>query len=89
MALFIKIGRSRMPFTRVVNGWHLDIVSHSIEDQGPPMFWRAEVQVFLEGSDTPVFKDHTIARHASQVEAERIAEGLGTDFANANNPRAD
>lgn len=78
-----------MPFTRVVNGWHLDVDSQPVKDEGPTMFWRAEVEVWLEGSDAPSFKEHTMARHTSQEEAERIAEDLGADFAWAHNPPAD
>lgn len=53
------------------------------------MFWRAEVEVWLEGSDAPSFKEHTMARHTSQEEAERIAERLGAGFAWAHNPPTD
>lgn len=73
-----------MPFTRVVSGWHLDIDSQLI-DQGKPFpFWRAEVEVWREGDDAPAFRDHTIAHHASQDEAERIAEIMGADYARAH-----
>lgn len=84
MALFIRIGRSDMPFTRVVSGWHLDVDSQRITDEHPMPFWRAEVQVWREGDDAPAYRDHTLAHHATQAEAERIAEGLGADYARAH-----
>lgn len=73
-----------MPFTRVVSGWHLDIDSQHITDEGPIPFWRAEVEVWREGDDAPAFRDHTLAHHDSQEEAERIAEGMGADYARAH-----
>jgi len=73
-----------MPFTRLVSGWHLDIDSQRITDEGPVPFWRAEVQVWREGDDAPAFRTHTQALHASQEEAERIAAGMGADYACAH-----
>ncbi|WP_395760175.1 hypothetical protein [Stenotrophomonas maltophilia] len=84
MVPFVRIGRLAMPFTRLVSGWHLDIDSQYIAEGRPLPFWRAEVEVWREGDDAPAFRDHTMAHHASQDEAERIAEGLGTDYALAH-----
>jgi len=78
-----------MPFTRVVNGWHLDIESQQVTDEGPIPFYRAEVEVWREVKAALAFKGHTIARHATRDEAERIADQMGADFARAHDPEGD
>ncbi|MDY4296787.1 MULTISPECIES: hypothetical protein [unclassified Xanthomonas] len=68
-----------------VNGWTLLISSRYVTNEAPTSFWRAAVHVVPQGGGAPRYTAESYALHATQEEAERVAEGLGNDWAWANN----
>lgn len=71
-----------------VNGWTLVISSRYVTNEAPASFWRAAVHVVPQGGGAPMYTAESYARHTAQEEAERVVEGLGTDWAWANNADA-
>ncbi|MCW0447213.1 hypothetical protein [Xanthomonas sacchari] len=67
-----------------VNGWTLVISSRHVTDEAPTSFWRGVVHVVPQRGGAPRYTTESYALHRTQEEAERVVEGLGTDWAWAN-----